>query len=322
MTTAILTAGCRLDQALCDPGTVSTRHPPPGPRHTEAMDDHVGSYLRSWRERLQPAAVGLPIRGPRRTAGLRREELASLAGISVDYLVRLEQGRARNPSTEVLASLARALRLSAEERDHLYQVAGHAAPKRSQISSHITPGIQRLLDRLSDLPVAVYDAAWTLIAWNPPWAALMGDPSSLRGRDRNILWKTFTGRPTRVSKSESDATEFEESAVTDLRRIVGMYPDDDDLRLLVEELHATSPRFADLWRRRIVRSRSSGRKTIAHPEVGPIELDCDVLSVEGTEIRLVVYTVEPFSSEVEKMDLVRVLGLQRLAPELPSAKTQ
>jgi transcriptional regulator with XRE-family HTH domain len=275
----------------------------------ESRED-IGSYVRAWRERLQPAAAGLPAGGLRRTAGLRREELASLAGISVDYLVRLEQGRATNPSTQVLAALARALRLDDEERDHLYRVAGHTPPKRTAITSHLTPGVQRLVDRLSDVPVGVFDAAWNLIAWNASWAALMGDPSALNGRDRNILWRAFTGASSRVSNSEAELRDFEESAVADVRRVVGTYPDDADLRQLVSDLCRVSPRFAELWRRRIVHSRSSGRKTIVHPEVGTIELDCDVLTAEGTDIRLVVYTADPSSPDADKLELVRVLGLQ------------
>jgi transcriptional regulator with XRE-family HTH domain len=127
----------------------------------------LGPYLRARRDQLPPSAVGLPARGPRRDSGLRREELVSLAGISVDYLVRLEQGRAPNPSTQVLAALARALWLTPEERDHLYRLAGQAPPNRARITSHPTPGVQRLLDRLADTAVGVYDAAWTLVAWNP-----------------------------------------------------------------------------------------------------------------------------------------------------------
>src|SRR5262249_19158812 len=235
-----------------------------------------------------------------------------LAGISVDYLVRLEQGRATNPSTQVLAALARALRLDDEERDHLYRVAGHAPPKRTKITSHLTPGVQRLVDRLSDVPVGVFDAAWNLIAWNAPWAALMGDPSARRGRERNILWRAFTAAPSRVRSHDIDRQDFEESAVADVRRAVGTSPDDADLPQLVSDLCRVSPRFAELWRRRLVHARSSGRKTIVHPEVGAIELDCDVLTADGTDIRLVVYTADPSSPDADKLELVRVLGLQML----------
>jgi transcriptional regulator with XRE-family HTH domain len=272
----------------------------------------VGSYIQTWRHRLQPLDAGLPAGTSRRTRGLRREELASLAGISVDYLVRLEQGRATNPSTQVLAALSRALRLTNEERDHLYSVAGQAPPKRTAIPSHVPPSVQRLVDRLADLPVAVYDPAWTIITWNAPWAALMGDPSGLSGRDRNLIWRTFTGQSSRVRKTDIEVDDFETNAVADLRRAVGAYPDDPGVSPLVDELQQTSPRFARLWAERIVTSAGSNSKTIIHPEVGPVTLDCDVLTVAESDLRLVVYTAEPSSPDAEKLRLVRVVGLQQL----------
>jgi transcriptional regulator with XRE-family HTH domain len=281
--------------------------------------DGIGSYIQAWRHRLQPSDVGLPAVQPRRTRGLRREELAMLAGISVDYLVRLEQGRATNPSTQVLAALSRALQLTIEERDHLYTIAGQAPPKRSAMTSHVPPSVQRLVDRLADLPVAVYDPAWTLITWNAAWAGLMGDPSAVRGRDRNLIWRTFTGKSSRVRKSDTEADDFETNAVADLRRAVGTYPDDTRLIQLVDELRRTSPRFAKLWADRVVNTTGSASKTVVHPEVGPITLDCDVLTVAGSDLRLVVYTAEPSSPDADRLRLVQVIGLQELsARNLPA----
>lgn len=279
----------------------------------------IGSYIRAWRHRLQPVDAGLPAGASRRTRGLRREELASLAGISVDYLVRLEQGRATNPSTQVVGALSRALRLTAEERDHLYAVAGHAPPRRSAITSHVSPSVQRLVDRLADLPVAVFDPAWTIITWNAAWAALMGDPSTASARDRNLVWRTFTGKPTRVRRSEERVDGFETDAVADLRRAVGAYPDDPELRRLIDDLRQTSPRFAELWAKRMLDTTASNRKTVVHPEVGPITLDCDVLTVSGSDLRLVVYTAEPASPDAERLRLAQVVGLQRIAAPGPPA---
>jgi transcriptional regulator with XRE-family HTH domain len=312
--TRIVSRPRRSYQAPHDPGTRSTRKPGADRDETDGVEtrEHAGAYVRAWRERLSPEAAGLPAGGSRRTTGLRREELASLASISVDYLVRLEQGRAQRPSTQVLAALARALRLDVEERDHLYRVAGQAPPKRTQISSHVTPGIQRLVDRLHDVPVGVFDAAWNLIAWNAPWGALMGDPSAWTGRDRNILWRVFTGTTGRVRSTDAEARAFEANAVADLRRVAGAYPDDVELRQLIADLCRTSPRFADLWRQRIVNTQAANRKTIVHPDVGALTLDCDVLTAEGTDIRLVVYTADPSTPDADKLDLVRVLGLQRV----------
>lgn len=278
-------------------------------------DNTIGSYIQAWRNRLQPGDAGLPAGAGRRTSGLRREELAMLANISVDYLVRLEQGRAANPSTQVLAALSRALRLTTQERDHLYAVAGHAPPRKTAMTTHVPPSVQRLADRLSDLPVAVYDPAWTIITWNAAWAGLMGDPSALTGRDRNLLWRTFTGQSSRVRKSGDEADEFETSAVADLRRAFGSYPDDAGLRQLVDDLRQASPRFDRLWEARVISvSGGSASKTIIHPAVGPITLDCDVLTVAGSDLRIVVYTTDPSSPDAGRLRLTQVIGLQELVP--------
>ena len=278
-------------------------------------DDGIGSYIQAWRHRLQPADAGLPAGSSRRTRGLRREELAMLASISVDYLVRLEQGRATSPSTQVLAALSRALRLTTQERDHLYAIAGQAPPRRTAMTSHVPPSVHRLADRLGDLPVAVYDPAWTIITWNAAWAGLMGDPSALAGRDPNLLWRTFTGQSSRVRKSGDDADEFETSAVADLRRAFGSYPDDTGLRQLVDDLQQASPRFARLWASRVISaSGGSNSKTVVHPAVGPITLDCDVLTVAGSDLRIVVYTAEPSSPDSDRLRLTQVIGLQELRP--------
>jgi transcriptional regulator with XRE-family HTH domain len=297
------------------------------------MHDNLGATVRAWRERLMPAAAGLPAGGARRTPGLRREELAALAGISVDYLVRLEQGRAVSPSGQVLASLARALRLTPEERDHLYRQAGHAPPSRRTISAHITPGIQRMLDRLADVPVGVFDAAWTLITWNPAWAAVMGDQSAASGRDRNLLWRHFT-TPTpesatpapegsddarlgsRVLRDPEETAQFEQSAVADLRMAAGRYPDDAGLHRLITDLQRASARFAGLWSQHQVAARHTDRKTINHPEVGPMTLDCDVLTADGSDLRIVMYTADPTSDDASKLNLALALG-HHLRPTPP-----
>jgi transcriptional regulator with XRE-family HTH domain len=132
-----------------------------------AQRTELGVALRAWRDRIRPEEVGLPGGGRRRSPGLRREELAGLAGVSVDYLVRLEQGRATNPSPQVLAALARALRLASTERDLLFTCAGVAAPSARVVSRHISPGLQRVLDRLADTPVGVYTASWEQVTANP-----------------------------------------------------------------------------------------------------------------------------------------------------------
>jgi transcriptional regulator with XRE-family HTH domain len=167
---------------------------------------------------------------------LRREELAALAGISADYLTRLEQGRATAPSTQVAESLARALRLSDPERDLLYRLAGHAAPGPDVVQSRVTPSVQRLLDRLSHTPVVVYDASWTLVLANTPYDALMGDTTTWRGLERNAVWRNVTRLPSRVVHTPREHAEHEARLVSDLRLTASRYPADPALRRLVVDL--------------------------------------------------------------------------------------
>jgi transcriptional regulator with XRE-family HTH domain len=273
----------------------------------------LGPALRAWRDRVGPAEAGLAAGGRRRAAGLRREELSLLAGVSADYITRLEQGRATAPSAQVLIALARALRLSDAERQHLFQLAGQPAPAAGQMTAHLTPGVQRLLDQLDGTPVAVYDAGWTLLAWNHLWAALLGDPSTLQGRDRNVLWRHFTGPGGRVSHAGAGNAVFEASAVGDLRSATARYPDDGNLRRLVADLRVASPRFAELWDARAVGTHEMDHKTIHHPEIGPLTLDCDVLTAVGSDLRIVAYTAPPGSDAADKLRLLAVIGTQSMA---------
>jgi len=273
--------------------------------------DELGAFVRTRRERLRPEAVGLPARTSRRTSGLRREDVAALAGVSVDYLVRLEQGRATNPSAQVVAALARALALSADERDHLFRLAHHAVPGSGLLPTTLTPGIDRMISRMNDAAVSVHDPAWTMLAWNATWAALMGDPSGLSGRDRNLIWRHFTGQSGRVERD--DTLDFERGAVADLRAATGRYPDDPQLKRLITDLLRESARFAERWEDHDVAVRRLDRKTIRHPAVGPITVDCDVLRTDGSGLTIIVYTAAPGSPDAAKLDLVRVIGLQQLA---------
>ncbi|MEO3883854.1 helix-turn-helix transcriptional regulator [Nonomuraea sp. B5E05] len=271
-----------------------------------------GQAVRRWRDRVSPATVGLPGSGQRRAAGLRREELALLAGISADYITRLEQGRAANPSAQVVEALARALRLSADERAYLFRMAGLEPPGPELVPGFITPSVQRLLDRLAGTPVGVYDAAWTLLLANPMYAALMGDPSGWRGDERNGVWRNFAGPGGRVRHTPEARRAFEAALVADLRATAGRYPADQQVRRLIARLRASSDRFAELWDSGIVGRHEAARKTIEHPQVGALTLDCDVLSVAGSDLRIMVYTAEPGTDDAERLALLAVLGTQTL----------
>ncbi|WP_066373797.1 helix-turn-helix transcriptional regulator [Herbidospora mongoliensis] len=269
----------------------------------------LGLALRRWRDRLDPADVGLPRGGARRAAGLRREELAGLAGLSVDYLVRLEQGRATRPSEQVVAALARTLQLAAAERDHLYRLARLPPPSSGRVSSHIPPGVQRLLARLGDQPLAVFGADWSLLTWTPLWSALLGDPAQIPRHRRNLVRDTFL--PPRTPehspvRPESGDGMLEEALVADLRTAEVAYPDDPGLRELIGECRARSPRFAELWAQGAVGLHLGDRKTISHPLVGDVTLDCDVLTVPGADLRIVAYTAPAGSPSAEKLDFLRV----------------
>lgn len=272
--------------------------------------DEFAEVLRAWRDRMRPEEAGLPAGPGRRAPGLRREELAALAGVSVEYVVRLEQGRAQHPSPQMLGALARALRLSEDERDHLYRVGGAAVPSRGEVPRHIPAGVQRMMDRLGDVPLAVLSASWDLLQWNPLWAALTGDPSTVRPLDRNIAWKHFTEGPGVIAFDEAHAEEFSSDLTADLREATGRYPEDRRLASLVTRLREASSDFDRRWGEAHVARHRSSRKTATATPVGPITIDCDVLTVPGADLRVVVYTAVPGTEDASKLDLLRVAGLQ------------
>ena len=267
--------------------------------------------LRSWRDRVRPEEVGLPAGAGRRTPGLRREELAALAGVSVDYVVRLEQGRATNPSPQLLGALATALRLSEAERDHLFRVAGAAPPSRQLVPRHVPPGVQRIVDRLGDVPIAVFTATHDIVLWNDLWAALNGDPSRWTGIEGNLVWRHFVHGHDGVAWDDTHQEDFSSDLVADLRAASGRYPADRDLAALVARLRRESPEFARRWETGRIAEHRTSRKAVAS-RVGPVEIDCDVLTVPGSDLRIVVYTAVPGSPDAAALDLLRVTGLQEL----------
>ena len=268
------------------------------------------AVLRSWRDRVDPAEVGLPAGPGRRAPGLRREELAALSGVSVDYIVRLEQGRAGNPSPQLLGALARALRLSRAERDHLFRVAGALPDPDGTMPRHITPGVQRILDRIGDVPLAVFTASWDFLLWNPLWAALIRDPAEVTGIERNLVWRHFTRGHHGIEYDEVHEEEFASDLVADLRQAHGRYPGDRELGRLIARLRAESPEFERRWATARVATHRASRKTMTRTVAGPITIDCDVLTVPDGDLRIVVYTAVPGSEDAAKLDLLRVAGLE------------
>ena len=278
-----------------------------------ADETSLATTIRAWRDRLSPAEAGLPAGRSRRAAGLRREELSELAGISVDYLVRLEQGRAASPSAQVLSALARALRLTGAERDHLYRLAGLDAPRDGLISDHIPPGLQRVLTRLGDAPVAVFAADWRLIWWNRSWAALLGDPSPVPVEDRNLVKSRF---PVAAGEARlaswpiisENAAATNQAIVADLRRASARYPGDPRLAGLIKHTLDGNADFARLWHGGTVGVHAEDRKVICHPDIGDITVDCDVLSGGDSDLKAVIYTAVPGSEDEGKLALALVAG--------------
>ncbi|HWU47498.1 MAG TPA: helix-turn-helix domain-containing protein [Humibacter sp.] len=269
------------------------------------MDDDraLGALLRAWRDRLDPLEVGVPVTSTRRSRGLRREELADRAGLSVDYLIRLEQGRATNPSEQVIVSLARALLLNADERGALFQLTGRRPPVAVP-GDGMPAGVRRLLERLSDVPVAVHDDATNLLAWNEMWARLHGEPDE-DPLQRNVAWRAFLGGGSRIVRDAEESARAQTELVASLRAASVRRPQDPAVAFIVRELRRTSDRFDRLWNSGVVAARVSDRKTFDHPEIGRVTVDCDVLHVQGSDLHIVAYTVEPGSPAAAQFERLR-----------------
>ncbi|MFG2785354.1 helix-turn-helix transcriptional regulator [Streptomyces prunicolor] len=278
-----------------------------------ATTNHFGIALRGWRERVSPRDSGLEAGGDRRIPGLRREELAGLAGLSVDYVVRLEQGRARNPSAQVVTALARALRLEPSERDHLFRCAHLAPPSAGNVSRHVPARVHRLVGQLAGNPTAVFAADWTLVSWNPMWSEVIGDPRTYGWCEQNLVAGMFRPDGVRgrapiaawpVRSWAGDEVE-EEDLVADLRVTAAAHPHDARLAAFVDRMLRDSPRFARLWSNGTARTHVGDRKTVEHPRVGDLDLDLDVVMAAGTDLRIVTYTAAAGTTDAEKMDALR-----------------
>jgi transcriptional regulator with XRE-family HTH domain len=275
----------------------------------------LAAFLRSRRERISPADVGLPAGTRRRTPGLRREEAAQLAYISVEYYTRLEQARGPRPSREVLAGLARALRLSDAERDHLHHLAGAPPGPPPGPSREVRQSILDLIQRLPQSAAFVTSATYEVIAWNDLAAALMEDFSALPRRERNLLRRAFLlPHPDgRRLYGVSDVDAFARTAAQNLRATAARYPDDPEVTGLVRELRAGSEEFARLWASHDVAAEPTLCKTFQHPVVGAVTVNCDALDIADRDQRVVIYTATPGSRSEEALRLLSVIGTQRMS---------
>ena len=262
----------------------------------------LADFLRARREALQPEDVGLP-RGPRRrTGGLRREEVAALAGMSADYYGRIEQQRGPTPSEQILAALAGALRLILAERDHLFRLGGHPAPPRDR-NDRISPVMQRVLASL-DVPALVMTNLGETLLQNRPSVALIGDYTRFTGLSRYLVYRWFTDPATRDLFPPEDHDKRGRVFAADLRAEYTADPDGTPGEI-VAALLGSSPEFAEVWRRHEVDvSHHHELKRYRHAELGELELYGQALLDMDQDQYLMVYTAVPGSPSEEKLKLL------------------
>lgn len=276
----------------------------------------LADFLRHRREAIRPAQVGIADRPRRRTTGLRREEVASMAGMSVDYVVRLEQGRSSQPSAQLLGALARALRLSDDERAHLFHLAGHRPPPAEEVARMARAGLVRMLDLLGDTPALVLSDLGELLAQNRAGLLLTGDLSGLTGDERYHVHRWFTDPAARAAAPPEEYEHQSRQLVADLRAVAGRRSGDPVVAGLVERLQAASADFRRLWAEHEVAVRRADRKTLLHPRVGRLLMDCETLVTPDLGQQLLVLT--PADAETrERLELLQVLGIE----EFPSGGT-
>ncbi|GAA4581470.1 helix-turn-helix transcriptional regulator [Planotetraspora phitsanulokensis] len=268
----------------------------------------LADFLRSRRQALQPEDVGLPRGRRRRTDGLRREEVAVLSDMSVDYYSRLEQQRGPHPSEQMLAALARGLRLSLEERDHLFRLAGYATPRRVPRTDHIEPGMMRIFDGLEDAAAQVVNHVGETLTQTRLSKALIGDESVHTGPARSLHYRWFTDPATRSIYPEDDHPVHSRLIAANLHRVFTRDGTHSRAGEIVDALLAQSPEFAAIWREHPVTGSYCPPKRVLHPQLGLLELHCQTLLDPDQSQMLVVYTATPGSESYDKLQLLSVIG--------------
>jgi transcriptional regulator with XRE-family HTH domain len=273
----------------------------------------LADFLRTRREALHPEDVGLPRGQRRRTGGLRREEVAVLCQMSTDYYSRLEQQRGPRPSEQMLNAIARGLRLSLAERDHLFRLAGHNTPQRALSSDHVNPGLMRILDRLSDTPAEVITGLAETLVQTPPAIALLGNETEFTGMERSMFYRWFTEPAARRIYPTEDHPMHSRIFTADLRATYARLGKQSQAGAIVDALLTQSAEFTDLWSAHEIGVPHSASKRIQHPEVGVLELHCQVLFDLDQSQALLVFTPVPGSESYDKLQLLSVIGHQRLS---------
>lgn len=280
--------------------------------HERVNREELADFLRRRRDTLQPADVGVTPGGRRRTRGLRREEVAALAGISTDYYTRLEQQRGPQPTQQVAASLARALRLTQDERDHLFRLVGLDTPARVRRSDQVSPALLRVFELLDGAPALVMSDLGETFAHNPLAVALLGDHTRHSGLAGSAYYRWFTDPAERLRFPEEDHAHQSEIHVAALRAALTVDAGEPRARHIIDELLRRSAEFAELWERHeVLTARYDDRKVLVHPAVGRIAFDCQVLFSENRAQLLVVMTPRPGTDSRSKLELLSALGDQQ-----------
>ncbi|MFF5114068.1 helix-turn-helix transcriptional regulator [Streptosporangium sp. NPDC000509] len=270
----------------------------------------LAEFLRNRRQALQPEDVGLP-RGPRRrTNGLRREEVASLCHMSVDYYSRLERERGPQPSPMMLASIAQGLHMSLDERDHLFRLAGHNPPARGASTEHISPGLQRVLDRLDDTPAEIVTELGETLRQSPMGVALTGDTTRYTGPARSAGYRWFTDPAVRRLYAPEEHPFLTRMYASGLRELVTLRGPGSRAAHLADLLLGSNEEFRRVWDAHEIGVRPHEVKHFVHPEVGALELTCQKLVDPGQAHSLLVYTATPGSESYEKLQMLSVIGDQ------------
>ncbi|MFD9091109.1 helix-turn-helix domain-containing protein [Streptomyces prasinus] len=277
----------------------------------------LGAFLRTRRDRIRPAEVGLPQGPRRRVPGLRREEIAQLAGLSADYYTELERGSADNgvqPSAQTLVALARALRLNSDERDYLFHLAERPVPPSAHgPSAHVQPALLGLLDRLSNTPARVITDLHETLVENDLARNLLGTSPAHRGPAASFVYRWFTDPQARERYPSEDHPHHSRVFVADLQAAAARRGRDAEVTKMVAVLRRRSREFAALWDTHDVAVRRMDHKKIVHPTLGIIELDCyNLLSEDGRQ-RLLWFTAPPGSPGAEQLELLSVIGTQDLS---------
>jgi len=268
----------------------------------------LGAYLRARREALQPSDVGLPPGQRRRTSGLRREEVAALCHMSTDYYARLERGTGPQPSEQMVAAIAQGLHLSRAERDHVFRLAGHRPPESGAGSDHVGPGMMRIFDRLVDTPAEVVTELGETLLQTPLAAALFGDASQRQGPSRSIGWRWFTEPGARDLFPPEDRDTTARLYASSLREVATRRGSGSRASRLADELLQHSDEFRALWDRHEVGLVPGSVKRYDHPEVGRIELHCQVLLDPEQAHVLLVYTAVPGTESHDRLRLLSVVA--------------